>query len=534
MANPAPDVTVAGSWVSGGLGIINPFENSTNSQGLVFEPGLAAPAIWKFSWVAGNPTRCDGSTPENAPVTSLGTVVLVCLSSGVGVGSEFSISPNTVYAPAAPSSAACYQQRIPVATYGMPLVQYYSPNGTLVAQETATSVSSDGTSIQISPSSIDFSTLPAGIYAGVISNAGPDSTWQYVGDTAVNLLTPSVSIIGALRQSGGDIGSDSGTISVTVNGQTETVSYGDSEAATTSDVSSAVSSAFNSDSGSTFAALSSGEIHTDLTFDLWLTNKASSSTAMTISANSPFSGSGYFQGLPSFIAIPSQSVIGSGSVTIVGAQIGDEEDGFSGATVSVTVNGLTESASSDSNQDTASALASAFNSDPNSPVSASVATGPDGVTRNVLNLTSNVGSNTPLAISVGADVNPGPDPAAYMSFIPLPAGVASGTATVTILGSSQGDWTDGWAGGTVYITVNGITESYTFGGGEFNTAIASSLASSFNSDSSSPVTASASANVITLTSKSGSSGSLVVSVSANGEGYYYGGAPSFIPVISGH
>jgi RHS repeat-associated protein len=58
-----------------------------------------------------------------------------------------------------------------------------------------------------------------------------------------------------------------------------------------------------------------------------------------------------------------------------------------------------------------------------------------------------------------------------------------------------------WDIGTVSITVNGFVESVSYGEGSTDASIASSLASGFNGNSSSPVTATASNSTVSLTSK---------------------------------
>jgi hypothetical protein len=51
----------------------------------------------------------------------------------------------------------------------MPLVQYYTLDGTLVGQENATSIASNGTWMQIP--AFNISQLPAGTYAAFVNNA---------------------------------------------------------------------------------------------------------------------------------------------------------------------------------------------------------------------------------------------------------------------------------------------------------------------------------------------------------------------------
>ncbi len=60
-----------------------------------------------------------------------------------------------------------------------------------------------------------------------------------------------------------------------------------------------------------------------------------------------------------------------------------------------------------------------------------------------------------------------------------------------------------WDTGSISISINGFKKSAGYSAGSDSPSLASGLASAFNSDSSSPVTASANGSVITLTSKSG-------------------------------
>jgi hypothetical protein len=470
----------------------------------------------------------------------------------VQASAGFSFSPFVVYAPAAPTAATIAGSGFNP-TYGMPLVQYFSPNGTLVAQETATSVSSDGTSIQISPGSLDFSTLIPGTYAGVLSNAGPNGTWNYVGDTAVSVLTPSVSIIGSLKTDSSSGYTDYGTVSAIVNGHMETVNYGPNlspAGATACNISTALTNAFNSDSNSSTAAVSSGGSNgtdgSDLGCGLWITNKTSSTSGLVTTPNSQ-SNYGYMPllGAPSFIAVPSQSVKASGGVTIVGNIQGvpnsDGTTSYNTGSVSVTANGFTKSVTYGSDQSNSdpygilSDLATAFNNDANSPVTASVDS--TSAAAPLLNLTSKAGPSSNLVITVGADTVSGPFPT-QPSFVPLPSSLtATGSQSVTIVGSLQQDAAGDQDDSVVCMVINTIVHC---AGYQSNpppstaNAFASALATAFNSDSNSPVTASASGNVVTYTSKSGTTGSFTISLTSVQYNGVYMGPPSFIPILSGH
>ncbi|MGB6546711.1 MAG: hypothetical protein WBE97_13925, partial [Candidatus Acidiferrales bacterium] len=69
-------------------------------------------------------------------------------------------SPNPIYSCCAPSTETIVGSGFDP-TYGMPLVQYYDATGTLVDQETASSVSPDGTTIQIA--GFSAATLTGGV-----------------------------------------------------------------------------------------------------------------------------------------------------------------------------------------------------------------------------------------------------------------------------------------------------------------------------------------------------------------------------------
>ncbi len=123
-----------------------------------------------------------------------------------------------------------------------------------------------------------------------------------------------------------------------------------------------------------------------------------------------------------------------------------------------------------------------------------------------------------------------------------PQGGTSASGTVTISGTertytdtSDCDFVNGRRvcatapdNGSVWISVNGVKETYFFGDGDGAGSVASGLASSFNSDPASPVTASLSGTTITFASKGvGSSTNYTLSVGQTSH------ADSFIPSASG-
>ncbi len=256
-------VAVAGNWqedLPGAAGDATPFNVTTNSLGLAAVQSARAPAEWTFTWISSEyaPAECNGVTATNdIPLNS--TQAFTCLiltgsESASIVPSSFSLSPNPVYISSAPSSGTVFGSGIS-STYGMPLVQYYTLDGTLVAQENATSVSSDGTSMQISGFSI--TQLPVGTYAAFVSNAASGGGYTYLGTGAVELADGGVDIVGDEQSTqkcvrevdGGDCLEwetiyDEGTVSVTVNGVVSSVTY--DETSTPYTLAVALASAINS------------------------------------------------------------------------------------------------------------------------------------------------------------------------------------------------------------------------------------------------------------------------------------------------
>jgi RHS repeat-associated protein len=123
-----------------------------------------------------------------------------------------------------------------------------------------------------------------------------------------------------------------------------------------------------------------------------------------------------------------------------------------------------------------------------------------------------------------------------------PQGGAKATGTVTISGTERtyqdrsdcnivnGHLVCATApdNGTVWISVNGVKETYFFGDGDTANSVAFQLTSSFNTDPASPVNATLSGTTITLTSKVvGSSTNYALSVGQTSH------ASSFIPAASG-
>jgi hypothetical protein len=527
---PEPGVWIDGVWVPpdwvGAVGDESPFRQQTNFAG---DATIVrrAPATWSLKWESSNDqtSACDGQAVQ-ANVSPGLTRYLVCKVSGGGIETAVAagFSPNPVYTYAPPATGTVTGSGFSQA-YGMPLVQYYSPNGTLVAQETATSVSSDGTSMVIP--GFGTSTLPAGSYLGYVSNAGPNGTLSIIGSGAVRVLTPNVTVVGRERtgQSGGNSFYDTGAVSVTANGLTKTVPY--SQYGSTATIAAALSAAFNSDSASPVTTSAGADV-------LWLAGKSNTSTTSLPIAASSQGTSGAFSGLASFLSVPSESVIGTGSFTIVGTDGYDYNGGFpiyDTGTVSVTVNGFTKSVGYSryhSYVTIATNLSNAFSSDSASPVTASAAGA-------VLTLTSKSGSTSSLTMAASSQSTGANAFSGVPSFLALPSQSMKGTASLTVVGADRTIKSGGttiYDTGTVSVTVNGFTKSVAYSRYSYGT-IATNLSNAFNSDSASPVTASATGFVLTLTSKSGSTSSLTVSASSRSTSGAFSGVASFLPIPSG-
>jgi hypothetical protein len=206
------------------------------------------------------PVSCgDFAVLVDIPV--LGQADLTCDVDEDGDGatagiSSFALYPAVAYVSSSTASATVVGEGL-TSTYGMPLVQYYTLDGTLVAQENATSVASNGASMQIP----GFSTtqLPVGTYDAIVSNAASGGGYTYLGSGTTTLADGGVEIGGDEQsvqtcekpaKSGclewGPTVYDEGTVSITVNGVVCSVSYGAGSTPTTLAI--ALTNAINSNS----------------------------------------------------------------------------------------------------------------------------------------------------------------------------------------------------------------------------------------------------------------------------------------------
>jgi hypothetical protein len=100
---------------------------------------------------------------------------------GDNFGFTLSASPASVYLPSPPATGTITGQSFD-ATYGMPEVNYFDGNGYLVGGVYATSVSSDGTSLQVSTP--DLSYVYSGNYQIKVTNKTYDGYYLNVVGSA--------------------------------------------------------------------------------------------------------------------------------------------------------------------------------------------------------------------------------------------------------------------------------------------------------------------------------------------------------------
>jgi hypothetical protein len=177
------------------MGDPSTFMSVTNSLALDSSLDGRAPAAWSILWYATTyvpAEACIGyvTTATTVPQKLINVRCSVTSggSSGIGMeGTGFSFSPDPFNTAAPPSTVTITGSGFDP-TYGMPIVQYFDMNGNLDAQQSATTVSSDGTTLTLATP--NFTELADGTYVGVISNIASDGSYQYVGATSVDVPAP--------------------------------------------------------------------------------------------------------------------------------------------------------------------------------------------------------------------------------------------------------------------------------------------------------------------------------------------------------
>src|SRR6266436_4141074 len=206
-------------------------------------------AHWKFFWQSGIPWAGCASLPGAVGYVPGGNpnsqvMDYTCRLSDAGPiladALGISFSPNPTFTDVISGTITANGPGFSSAN-GMPLFQYFDQNGTLVAQTNATSVAADGNSAS-GPVPSNIGSVPPGVYMGTVSNAAPGGSYAYLNGGGVTVANGGVTIDG-LEQStdvctrwlvGGDCQIwrtvyDRGTVSITINGVTSPVSYGQND-----------------------------------------------------------------------------------------------------------------------------------------------------------------------------------------------------------------------------------------------------------------------------------------------------------------
>lgn len=185
----APNTTISGTWVSdqpGAAGDASPWVVTTDDTGNAAIPNGRVPATWSAVWTASlSYPQCDNYTATLTPSIQYQVEELNCIETTLEAeNSTFTVAPNPIYLANPPATTTIVGSGFS-SEYGMPIVQYFSLQGTLLAQASATYVSSDGTTISANTPSL--SGLPVGSYAGIISNIAANGTNVYAGAVSVDV-----------------------------------------------------------------------------------------------------------------------------------------------------------------------------------------------------------------------------------------------------------------------------------------------------------------------------------------------------------
>jgi hypothetical protein len=197
----APFVTIYAEWDSdmdGAQGDASPWTRTTNAEAVAEVENGRVPAKWDGTWVKSDGPvgeECAGQkfllTPNYAGVVE--EINCFEVDTGeppppIGVDPDpIGVNPESLN-PANPPATITLTGSGFSSTYGMPVIQYFDPQGNFINQAAANSVSSDGTTIVANTPGL--SQLPAGVYAGVISNVASDGSYQYVSTASINVTAP--------------------------------------------------------------------------------------------------------------------------------------------------------------------------------------------------------------------------------------------------------------------------------------------------------------------------------------------------------
>ena len=147
-------------------GTIGAFNGVTNGDGIYDLDGGKTPATWRFSEHSG---PCNGQSINHFILNAGSTVGLDCRDIPL---TFFNFLPSMIQRDYPPASITIDGTGI-TAQGGMPTVEYYDLNGTLVAQNTASDVASGGNSLTAPTPSL--SVFGSGAYIALVRNADGNS-----------------------------------------------------------------------------------------------------------------------------------------------------------------------------------------------------------------------------------------------------------------------------------------------------------------------------------------------------------------------
>jgi hypothetical protein len=180
-----PDVELFGHHDSDtplSTGTVFQFSGKSDSRGFFPVRGGRAPARWTFGEFSG---PCTDQTFED--LVNLGQeYTILCDTTCLFIrgpncppgGPFFAVQPSSIDATDPPESLIITGVGIN-ATYGMPYVSFFSPNGYVLAEGRASSVYPDGTGLSaVIP---NISSVPSGTYWAIVRNVMADGALQFVG-----------------------------------------------------------------------------------------------------------------------------------------------------------------------------------------------------------------------------------------------------------------------------------------------------------------------------------------------------------------
>jgi len=261
---------------------------------------------------------------------------------------------------------------------------------------------------------------------------------------------------------------DSGTVTITVNGHSDSAGYGMSS--TTSTIASALAQAINQDASAPVTASASGAV-------VFLASKVASSSANSYS----LSTSAATNDVPDF---GSASFWGTTSAaSLGGGQDAAYKTVYDFGSATITANGHGDGSSWSGSGTTAASIASSLVSAINGDSAAAVTASASGGTITLTAKTPGAAGNVSLGCSSSFD---SADFAQASFTFSCPAALSGGRDPI-------------YDSGTMGITVNGHTNSVAFNSSSNPTSLASALAANINADTGASVTATSSGAVVNLT-----------------------------------